>query len=92
AGGGSLTVDGLRHSTNIALRQLKKLRKYELEQVCKIPGLSVTGLKATLVARIEGYINNQFSLVARSGAGTALAQARVLTEVVQEVSRGYANV
>ncbi|CAM9892140.1 unnamed protein product [Ectocarpus sp. 6 AP-2014] len=65
---------------------------FVFRQVCKIPGLSVTGLKATLVARIEDYINNQFSLVARSGAGTALAQARVLTEVVQEVSRGYANV
>ncbi|CAN0180613.1 unnamed protein product, partial [Scytosiphon promiscuus] len=90
--GRPLTGDALRKATNLALRQIKKLRKYELEQVCKIAGLSTTGLKATLLGNIESYIGSQYSLIARSGPGAGASHARVLTAMTQEISRGFSNV
>eukprot|EP00904_Undaria_pinnatifida_P012044 jgi/Undpi1/7970/HiC_scaffold_24.g10442.m1 len=90
-GGAAPSVDQLRRMADLALRQVKKLRKYELEQVCVVAGLPTSGLKATLLNNIEAYLGRQFGQVMRSSGGVA-SHALELAAVAEEISMGYMDV
>eukprot|EP00752_Nemacystus_decipiens_P011782 g10454.t1 len=87
-----LSGESLRRAVNLALRQIKKLRKYELEKVCRVAGVSSSGLKATLLGALERDIQTRFSMVSRSGPVSGMSQARVLTAMTQEINQGYSDV